>query len=85
MNSRRVSRRGFLGVAAAGVVAGCCTAGHAGGGKGKIATFNADVTPPIGTCIYSSFEPLKVIEQPLQAKGVIIDDGTARYVIQPES
>lgn len=79
MNGRELSRRGFMGIAAAGVVGGCCTTGKPGGEN--IATFNADVTPPLGTPIYSSLEPLKEIEQPLQAKGVIIDDGVGRYVL----
>ena len=81
MTSKQVSRRSFLGLTAAGVLAGCCTTRKSYGAEGRIATFNADVTPPLGTPIYSSFEPLKVIEQPVQAKGVIIDDGSARYVL----
>ncbi|MCX5769750.1 MAG: hypothetical protein NTZ09_05695 [Candidatus Hydrogenedentes bacterium] len=80
MTSKQVTRRSFLGFSAAGVLAGCATF-KSPGAKGRIATFNADVTPPLGTPIYSSFQPLAVIEQPLQAKGVIIDDGSARYVL----
>jgi hypothetical protein len=81
MTTRQLTRRSFLSLSAAGVLAGCCTAQKARGAESRIATFNADVTPPLGTPIYSSFEPLAVIEQPLQAKGVIIDDGSARYVL----
>ncbi|HUW62272.1 MAG TPA: hypothetical protein VMZ06_14810 [Candidatus Bathyarchaeia archaeon] len=81
MTSNQVTRRNFLSLSAAGVLAGCCTTRKPCATKGRIATFNADVTPPLGTPIYSSFKPLEVIEQPLQAKGVIIDDGSARYVL----
>ena len=81
MTTKQVTRRSFLSLSAAGVLAGCCTARESPRAKGRIATFNADVTPPLGTPIYSSFKPLEAIEQPLQAKGVIIDDGSARYVL----
>lgn len=47
----------------------------------RLATFCCDVTPPLGTPIYSSFKPLAVIEFPLLAKGVILDDGGTRYVL----
>jgi len=46
-----------------------------------LATFCCDVTPPLGTPIYSSYKPLEVIEQPLLAKGVVLDDGQHRYVL----
>jgi len=81
MARNQIGRRSFLGLSAATVLAGCCTTRKSCGAEGRIATFNADVTPPLGTPIYSSFKPLEVIEQPLQAKGVIIDDGSARYVL----
>lgn len=79
--SRAMNRRSFLGVGAMGMLAGCASVGRPGRNAGRIATFNADVTPPLGTPVYSSFEPLSVIEHPLQAKGVIIDDGIAPYVL----
>jgi hypothetical protein len=81
MTTRQVTRRSFFGLSAAGLLAGCGTTRESCGTTGKIATFNADVTPPLGTPIYSSFKPLETVEQPLQAKGVIIDDGSARYVL----
>jgi hypothetical protein len=47
----------------------------------RVATFCCDVTPPKGTPIYSGFKPLEIIETPLLAKGVIIDDGRRRYAL----
>ena len=47
----------------------------------RLATFCCDVTPPLGTPIYSSYKPLEVIEHPLLAKGVVLDDGRRRYVL----
>lgn len=79
MSQSKINRRAFI-TLSAGVLAGCATYGRAARSP-RIATFNADVTPPLGTPIYSSFKPLAEIELPLQAKGVIIDDGKHRYVI----
>lgn len=79
--SSAMNRRRFLEAGAMGMLAGCATMRGPGKNSGRIAVFNADVTPPLGTPIYSSFEPLSVIEHPLQAKGVIIDDGAAPYVL----
>jgi hypothetical protein len=47
----------------------------------KVTTFECDVTPPLGQPIYSSYQPLAVIEHPLLAKGVVLDDGQERYVL----
>lgn len=47
----------------------------------QVATFECDVTPPLGQPIYSSFKPLAEVEHPLLAKGVILDDGTTRCVL----
>ena len=53
-----------------------------GHGKGlRLATFSCDVTPELGTPIYSSFKPLETIEHPLLAKGVIIESQGTRYVL----
>ena len=45
----------------------------------RVATFESDVTIPLGERLYS--KPLEVIEQPLQAKGIVLDDGGKRYVL----
>lgn len=47
----------------------------------RLATFACDVTVPLGTPIYSSYKPLETIEYPLLAKGVVIEQGDARYVL----
>ncbi len=44
-----------------------------------VATFQADVTLPLGDLLYS--EPLATVEHPLLAKGVVLDDGSKRYVL----
>lgn len=53
----------------------------AAAGSKRIATFQCDVTPPLGTPIYSSFKGLEVIEHPLLAKGIVLEDNGARYVL----
>jgi hypothetical protein len=45
----------------------------------RLATFESDVTLPLGDILYS--ETLKTIEHPLLAKGVVLDDGRRRYVL----
>ncbi|MDZ7616758.1 MAG: hypothetical protein U1E05_07125, partial [Patescibacteria group bacterium] len=48
--------------------------------KLRVATFQADVTPPLGSFIYG-LERLETIEHPLLAKGIVLDDGRRRYVL----
>lgn len=45
----------------------------------RVATFESDVTIPLGERLYS--KPLVAVDQPLQAKGIVLDDGTNRYVL----
>jgi len=45
----------------------------------RVATFQSDVTLPLGDRLYSF--PLKTVEHPLLAKGVVLDDGGKRYVL----
>lgn len=47
----------------------------------KVAVFEADATPPLGHPLYPSFKPLAEVQEPLLAKGVILDDGRNRYVL----
>lgn len=48
----------------------------------RVATFRCEVTPPLGFLTYPpAYEPLKEIEHPLLAKGIVLDDGTGRYVL----
>ncbi len=84
MRNNDVSRRSFL-MGSAGLVlgaglGGCQTAGGAGGEK-KIAVFKCDVTPPLGTPIYSSYKGLEKVETPLLAKGIILEQGGTRFVL----
>jgi hypothetical protein len=45
----------------------------------RLATFESDVTLPLGDILYS--ETLQTVEHPLLAKGVVLDDGRRRYVL----
>jgi len=45
----------------------------------RVATFRSDVTPPLGRLLY--LKPLATVEQPLTAKGIVLDDGHRRYVL----
>ncbi len=47
----------------------------------RVATFQCDVTPPLGQPIYSSYRPLAKIEHPLLAKGIVLAEGDRRYVL----
>ncbi len=47
----------------------------------RVVTFKTDVTPPLGTPWYPSYQPLDTIEHPLLAKGVVIEEGQKRYVL----
>jgi len=47
----------------------------------RVATFECDVTPPLGEPIYSGYQPLAEVEHPLLAKGIVIEDGRRRYVL----
>lgn len=45
----------------------------------RVSTFQSEVTLPLGQILYS--KPLKTIEHPLLAKGIVLDDGGHRYVL----
>lgn len=79
MPSTTLNRRGFMGALAAGVYT--ASAGWTDTATRRIASFVCDVTPPLGTPIYSSMQPLAVIEHPLLAKGIIIEDAGGRSVL----
>jgi hypothetical protein len=46
----------------------------------RVATFCCDVTPPLGEPMFSC-DDLKTVEQPLLAKGIVIESGGERYVL----
>lgn len=84
MTHNGLSRRSFLksGSLALGAAwAGYPVSGHAASPGKRIATFQCDVTPPLGTPIYSGYAPLAEIETPLFAKGVILEENSRRYVL----
>ena len=45
----------------------------------RVATFQCDATPPIGHWLYA--HPLKTVEHPLLAKGVVLEQAGRRYVL----
>ncbi|MBN2477582.1 MAG: hypothetical protein JXB62_23445 [Pirellulales bacterium] len=47
----------------------------------RLATFCCDVTPPPGGHPLIWVTPLETVEDPLLAKGVVLDDGLRRYVL----
>lgn len=54
---------------------------EAEGPRLRVATFSCDVTPPVGGQPLIWTTPVKTIEDPLLAKGIVLDDGKARYVL----
>jgi hypothetical protein len=46
----------------------------------RLATFRVDATPPAGEPLIWSV-PLVKVEEPLWAKGIVLEDGTTRYVL----
>jgi hypothetical protein len=49
-------------------------------GELRVATFRCDVTPPLGQPMFAC-DALRIVEQPLLAKGVIIEADGQRYVL----
>ncbi len=50
--------------------------------KLSVATFSCDVTPPLGHPLCGGWiQPLKSVDDPLLAKGVVLADGDKRYVL----
>ena len=47
----------------------------------RISTFSCDVTPPVDGHPLIWVTPVKTVETPLLAKGVVLDDGHGRYVL----
>lgn len=46
----------------------------------RVAPFRCDVTPPLGQPMFCS-DPLKTVEQPLLAKGIVLEADGQRYVL----
>jgi hypothetical protein len=48
----------------------------------RIATFRVDVTPPLGSPLVGGWvKPLVAVDDPLWAKGIVLEDGGRRYVL----
>jgi len=47
----------------------------------KVATFVADVTPPLGEPLGFTYTATRVVEHPLLAKGIVLRDGGGTYVL----
>jgi len=47
----------------------------------RLTVFQCDMTIPLGHSTYPNGKPLEVIEHPLLAKGIVLDDGGRRYVL----
>jgi hypothetical protein len=69
----------FLWVAAWGLLIGPGTATVAA--ELRLATFACDVTPPPGGHPLIWVTPVETVEDPLLAKGIVLDDGRQRYVL----
>jgi hypothetical protein len=46
----------------------------------RVATFQSDITPPLGQPMISG-DALRTVEQPLLAKGIVLEAGAERYVL----
>lgn len=47
----------------------------------RVAAFRCEVTLPLGHPVYPSFKPLEKAEHPLLAKGIVLEEGSRRYVL----
>jgi hypothetical protein len=50
-------------------------------GRLRVATFSCDVTPPLGGQPLIWITPATTVEEPLLAKGIVLDDGRIRCVV----
>lgn len=80
---RRRTRRDFIKTGAPLIAAAMgfdSLASDAATGRQRIATFRCDATPPVGATLVWLVE-LKVINDPLLIKGVVLEDDNERYVV----
>jgi len=75
--------RRLLGLALAGILlaGGASSPAIAKDAGPRLATFRCDVTPPPGGHPLIWVTPVSSVEDPLLAKGIVLDDGTRRYVL----
>ena len=61
---------------------GLLTCAVLGAGELRMATFDCDVTPPLGHPLCGGWiQPVTAVDDPLLAKGVVLEDGSRRYVL----
>ena len=58
----------------------CRRADTEAAGELRVATFRCDITPPLGQPMISC-DALRTVEQPLLAKGIVLEAGGQRYVL----
>jgi dienelactone hydrolase len=64
------------------IAAGCAHPGRAGRDPVRVAVFQCDVTPPIGHPLCGGWiKPLEAVDDPLYAKGVVLEQGRERCVV----
>jgi hypothetical protein len=66
--------------AVSAAIVSLCSLGSVWADGLRVATFCCNVTPPLGQPMFSC-DPLKKIEEPLLAKGVVLESGKDRYVL----
>jgi len=76
----RISTQSLLSLAAILGLAAPLPAAESGP-QFRLATFRCDVTPPVDGHPLIWVTPVKTVEEPLLAKGVVLDDGAGRYVL----
>lgn len=85
MASRSDTRRSFLKSSAGALALGLANprafSADADADALRVSVFRCDVTTPLGSPIYSGYQPLAKVEHPLLAKGIVLDDGRQRYVL----
>ncbi len=62
----------------------CCAMMQPAAAAGlRVATFRVDVTPPLGSPLVGGWTkyPLLAVDDPLWAKGIVLEDGGQRYVL----
>ena len=74
--ARRAKRQALLSI----LLLGCCAALPLWAAPLRVATFRCNITPPLGQPLVSC-DRLRQVEQPLLAKGIVLEAGHQRYVL----
>jgi hypothetical protein len=74
--------RSLLRIVTSAIAAACLTSLVAAEpAQFRLGTFRCDVTPPVGGHPLIWLTPVAQVEEPLLAKGIVLDDGQNRYVL----